>query len=121
MLFGSESLRPATCYPQPADAKDNATDIPSTAVFSRLSFIPRVSPPASPHWPPAIEYYPPLPRTTRSPACQAHSPLRPVGWTLLLRPSHCLEFQAVEEWKILLPCTHWRPARRLRKGPASRM
>src|SRR5258708_2680625 len=59
MLFGSESFRPATWYPQPA--LHSATLI-NTNTIRRLMAL--ISPPASPHSTPAIGYYPPLPKRT---------------------------------------------------------
>src|SRR5713226_1162728 len=80
MLFGSELLRPATWYPQPA----LHTAAPIITVTIRRLMAP-ISPPASPHSTPAIEYYPPLPKTTNSPAgrgqpraAQAQSPSLPL-------------------------------------------
>src|SRR5260370_29485983 len=100
MLFGSESLRPATWYPQPAPH----IAAPINAIASRLLMAP-VSPRASPHSTLATEYYPPLPIAKTCCPQRDHFPAEPGKSNSLPPRSRCLALHRLpERSRTLLPC-----------------
>src|SRR3984893_15332345 len=119
MPWGRASPRPATWYPHPlsvnAALATNAAELIPTRIGVDLIpeiFMTPVFPPASPHSPPAIEYYPLRPRTTRYRG--PRSPLRGSRdeWMSLRLRSRCSgSFGCLPAVRSRRSCTHSRSCR----------